>query len=206
MNEVYVHNAYVRGKMKHTIESLEYADYPIIMLMHDAESILVECGTQEDRHPILPRAAVSVLFAGIEGSVFVLKQMFRDVRELNESLRPEDLGFLGERVPSAYLNDNGTVAFKDAKIPLETNVRFLERISNEVLGMHLDIVNSGHWDDFKDAVKVRGRVTHPRNADDMEISEAELKLMTRVFSTFVDFFGDIITGLKASNKRSVATP
>jgi len=186
--------------MKHTVESLKYADYPIIMLMRDAESILVECGTQEDHHYILPRAAVSVLFAGIEGSLFVLKQMFHDVPQLNASLRPEDTGFLREKIPSPYLNDNGTVDLKNAKIPLGTNVRFLERISNEVLGTHLDIVNSGHWDDFKDAVRVRDRVTHPRSVDDMGVSEEELKLMTRVFFAFVDFFGDIIAALKASNK------
>ncbi len=78
--------------MKHTLEHLKYADYPIIMLMGDAEHLLVECGTQERHHYTLPRAAVSALFAGIEGSVFVLKQMFHDIPELNADLSPRKRG------------------------------------------------------------------------------------------------------------------
>jgi len=185
-----------RVDVSHTVESLRYADYPIIMLMDDAESLLAECGTRPDCHHILPRAAVSVLFAGIEGSVFVLKQMFHDVPELSAALTDEGMCLLREKTPG--LNDQGVMVVRDTKIPLAANVRFLERIASRVLGTRLDIVRpSGRWDDFRRAIGVRHRVTHPRPTVDMGVSDEELDLMNRVFSMFVDFFGDIVAGLKA---------
>ena len=183
--------------MKHSLESLKYIDYPVIQLMYDAEYLLGHCGNHQDHDLTFPRSAVSALFAGIEGSIFVLKQVFHDIPEFKSKLSEDEFFLLCDKTP--MLSDKGEVFQRDTFIRLAPNVRFFERISNRLLRTNLDIVNSKNWEKFKQAINVRNRITHPKSMDDMVVSKEELKAMYIVYEMFVDFFSEIIQALKSSN-------
>ena len=188
--------------MKHALDSLQYVDYPVIQLMYDAECLLTQCGTRADHDHTFPRSAVSALFAGIEGSLFVLKQVFHDIPEFRNRLSEEEFFLLRDKTP--VLSDKGEVVLKDAFLRVDANVRFLEGISNRLLGTALDIVHSKHWAKFHQAIRVRNRIMHPKRMEDMGVSDEELKLMYVVFDMFVGFFAEIIQALKTSNKANAA--
>jgi len=99
--------------------------------MYDAEYLLGQCGNRQDHDFTFPRSAVSALFAGIEGSVFVLKQVFDNIPEFKSKLSEDELFLLCDKTP--MLSDKGEVFQKDTFIRLAPNVRFLEKISNRLL-------------------------------------------------------------------------
>ncbi|MGD9161136.1 MAG: hypothetical protein PVG39_22150 [Desulfobacteraceae bacterium] len=186
--------------MKHTLESLRYIDYPIIQLMGDAESLLGDCSTLSHHDSTLYRSAVSALFAGIEGSVFVLKQVFKDIPEFNTKLTQNELFILSDKKP--VLKDNGKASHEAAFLRLAPNVKFLEMISKRLLKTTSDLAHSKHWGTFLEGIQVRNRITHPKTMNDMIVTDKELNMMFNIFEMFVDFFSAIIQVLKSRTTGS----
>jgi hypothetical protein len=147
--------------------------------MAAAQERLNKDDTQYER-----RVYVRTLFATIEGIVFAIKQ------ELLEGLAQiacshEEVAILREETYS--LNSKGGVVSQKKLIPIDDNLLF---VANKILAQRLSpqrIDTSGsEWFDFKKAIAIRHRITHPKSALALTITDDELAIMRRVVVWFVD--------------------
>lgn len=70
-------------------------------------------------------------------------------------------------------------------VDLLSNVRFTIECYKKTSNLNYDLDVSGtSWQSFRNSLKVRDRITHPKNSSDMEISYNELKESFLAFPWF----------------------
>lgn len=157
----------------------------------DAEEILK---VREDCHS--RRSYVRALFAFVEGSVYFIKQTA--FTAAIRSQIPLSLGFHALLREETYsLDDKGGIIIQTDRFPpAANNLRFAVKCVNEIFGSSISIDSSRHWGDFKMAIKIRNRITHPKDLVEFEVSADETTLCQRVFNDW--FFGlvsDLVTAI-----------
>jgi hypothetical protein len=125
------------------------------------------------------------LFAFLEGTSFSARIWSAKVLLDEGTLDEFERAVIGEQAVS--LRD-GAVVLTPMKVSLQENIRFTFNLTDrahKVPTQTLDTSKSW-WSDFKKAVKVRDRLTHPKLPDDLDISGDEVVLAIRVHRGFVD--------------------
>ena len=80
-------------------------------------------------------------------------------------------------------------------VPTKENLAFTLRTFAQAHAPSFDLDRGGSgWSDFKAALELRHRVTHPKKASDLEVSEAD---MTKV-DAFVAWFSSELKKLMAA--------
>lgn len=128
------------------------------------------------------RSLVRSALTAVDAVVFALKQDC--LRECKIGLYTAgELAMIREET---YSIDNRGEVYSQVKYPtLEQNVRFTFRMLNRgVSEFQLDCGGEG-WEGFKKAIKVRHRVTHPKCADDLDVTDDELICVWEAFGWFM---------------------
>lgn len=131
------------------------------------------------------RTHIRALFAFIEGCVYMIKQevFIHQKYKRQPNLTPEEMILLKEETP--YLERNGKVKKMPKYVDLLSNVRFTIECYKKTSNLNHELDVSGKsWKSFHNSLKVRDRITHPKNSSDMEISDNELKESFLAFSWF----------------------
>lgn len=122
------------------------------------------------------RAYVRAVFASIEGSIFLVKQVIFSHVELESiDLSSAERAFLLEE--TYQLDDQGNVSIKPHYgIRLTQNIRFVWNLTTRVFGNN-EILNvaGSEWNSLQEAIKVRNRITHPKSSTDLLMSDEDLK-------------------------------
>jgi len=144
------------------------------------------------------RVYVRTLFAMIEGVTYAMKlALFIIARNFS---KPSDI-----TVPELVilkgsifdLNDKGEVREREKHFRIHNNLKFTVKLVNRVLGSSIDLgVDTQDWTNFVSTAKIRNNVTHPKNLDDIVISDEDLKCIRSVNSWFNDIVGAMMTALK----------
>ncbi len=153
----------------------------------DARMRACERDSQENR-----RTLVRVLCALIEGVNWGLKLQLASNQMLDE----------GERAcvrEQAYdLKDNGAVRVRPLHLKTVPNTRFtftmfarIHKIENPLPG------ESATWKALRDVVDVRNRITHPKKASDLTITEEELQAANAVFRWYSESFSKLLKDVTA---------
>lgn len=158
---------------------------PILVLLEDAhaaEQYLEETDSQFSR-----RAYIRSIFAYIEGSVWILKQTclkakpFSGVRRMS----PIEYALLVEETYD--LKSNGEPKAQSKFLRLPDNIKFTFKVVNKLFQSNIDLgVGKDEWSKFQCALKIRHRITHPKNTKTFEISDKEIELCKEVCSWFND--------------------
>ncbi len=189
--------------MKIRVRKLGDLTGPIIQFADDAgvaENAVDAEDTQYNR-----RAFVRTLFALIEGTVFFLKQTtFSTASSGARRLRADEGLLLLDS--TVELSSGGRPQLKTKFIRVEDNLRFAVRMLNKVYDLDLDLkVGSKQWENFKSAIEVRNRITHPKSIEDFAIDNEDLQIMRDLRSWFCRFIADAIRGINEkiskANKR-----
>jgi hypothetical protein len=120
------------------------------------------------------RATVRVIFAAIEGEMYFLKRIALEQAALfGVQFTPGEISFLREEVYE--LNDKGSVVPQRAKISFIKNVRFaLEMYARSAkLTSRADYSGQG-WEYLRKSIKVRDRLMHPKNVQELHITRDEV--------------------------------
>jgi len=131
------------------------------------------------------RSYVRSVFAYIEGNVYLLKRLtLIDFKIAEISLNSAEVAFLLEE--SYHLSDNGTVNTKPHYgVKIGSNIRFLFHIISEKYGINNELdVSTGVWNTFQNALKVRNRINHPKDAGDIKVSDQDIKDAVHTFEWF----------------------
>lgn len=156
-------------------------------------------------------------FAYIEGMIFQFKQSTAGlllVKHIAAIQRDQDNIFLPTPY-TGFLNDsdftlteNGDIKEKRAFIHLKTNIQYAFKVASEVYFSSYKLDKGSGWLCFLRSVKVRNRITHPKDPVEMIISDnevADVKATLIWFdSTFEDLFEQVdfkkfLTSLQGPN-------
>jgi len=152
---------------------------------------------QDEPNEIHRRAAVRSTFALIEGVTFSIKQLASTwIRDSQGSLPwrvlgPKEMGQLALLREESYdLDDKGQVIIRPARLDLLRNVRFAFNAFFRIIHMSdspLDASARG-WSTFRDAMRVRNRLMHPKKPGDIAVSTDEALLVNQAYVWFHELF------------------
>lgn len=128
---------------------------------------------EENPPGILHRSYVRSVFSFIEGVLFSLKQ---ECLTFPEELTLEQKLIILER--SAKPKENGTASMDSQNIPLMLNIKFTFNLFHKVFETRRKVNFNGQgFDAFAKAIKIRNRITHPKTANDLKISEENFQIV-----------------------------
>jgi len=145
----------------------------LFQLLFDDTFYFKEQLKSEDNQ-FMRRAYVRSVFAAIEGNNFNMKQTAFEVsRRSGADFSEEEIGLLKEE--SYELNDKGE-AYAQAKfIQLPKNVRFAFKAYAHAFQIDYELkVDDSGWMNFKEALELRHRLTHPKTVADINVTDADL--------------------------------
>jgi hypothetical protein len=151
------------------------------MLMHESlkqdidhcEQMLSQADSQFWR-----RMYIRSIFAYIEASVFILKQdaLYDGGKH---GIQFSDAERLLLQDQSAEINDIGGVKIQKAKISFLKNLRFAfktyARTAGDVTALKVDSIG---WAAIRESLKVRDRLMHPKQVEDLLVTDQELRAVS----------------------------
>jgi len=132
------------------------------------------------------RSFVRAVFALIEGSVFNLKEVALNV-SVHKPTRfsKAELAMLEE--VSYELNDKGETKTQVKFIPLTKNMRFAFDTAARAFNVSYTlVVDDEGWSKFRDALILRNRITHPKQIDDLQLSDDEVQVVADTATWFLN--------------------
>lgn len=121
------------------------------------------------------RSFVRNVFSCIEGSTYAFKAWALDINP--DSLTHQEVDVIKEKV--SFLNHNGEAETQTLKIQTLPNIDFSFKILSKVMNIENPLDKSNHgWEQLRKAIKIRHRLTHPKSAEDLTISNEEMILLS----------------------------
>lgn len=151
----------------------------------DAQSSLEEAfQTKSPRHK---RNAVRAVFAFIDGCHnFVRGHVESQASAYKHLYAISDLAVLREESP--YVDERGNVKTRQLKVPLITSIKALVKLleKNDVAKHEVDLTHSGFFA-LARAIEIRNRVVHPKNAEELDLSNEDMQLVAQAFNWYLAF-------------------
>ena len=185
--------------MKFTVESLRDVikllnehDELILKLKNDFYNVYeIQKISNEKYWETLGRVFVKNALSLVEAIVYLRKQeilIAAKYFEAKERLTKNDLRIIKE---GYYMLDaKGRKIFRNEYIPLTKNIKWTFRKYAEIFEFELEFAdNETEWHNFKESIRIRNRLTHPKKLSDLEVTEEEF---TKVMSALNWFISRII--------------
>lgn len=131
----------------------------------------------DDQDHFLRRTYIRALFAFVEGTVWVLKNACINARPENpeKELTPGEYALLKEI--TFELGKNGKYTEKTKHLNLQSNLKFCVNMFNQLFDSDIDLqIGTQRWENFKKAIKIRNRITHPKRRHDLLIKDEDVKM------------------------------
>jgi len=145
----------------------------IEVLNRDVQQLILEYNEYPSQ--IKRRGLIRAIFAYIEGNVFKIKEevLIEESHKRQPTLDIEEMVLLKEASP--YINNKGKVKSTVKYSELSANIRFtLNCYAKSAQINHTLDLNGQEWECLIESIRVRNRITHPKSALELEISENEL--------------------------------
>ena len=131
------------------------------------------------------RAFVRSVFTAIEGTLYILRSdIIADIE--SGQYRPPLAEEVILREESYYLDTNKLSGVSSPRYtPVDVMLRFTLRslASAHNVGYEMDTSTDG-WRAFRVAIKVRNRITHPKDPDEFMVTDSELKDSIKAYDWF----------------------
>ncbi|MGV0827817.1 hypothetical protein ACTS9C_02835 [Empedobacter brevis] len=155
---------------------------PLLDDAFESEKILSENRSSQFFRRVYTRS----VFAYIEGSIWVLKQVClkaKSVEGLQRKISISEFTILTEETYD--LKGNGDIKTGTKTINLLDNIKFTFKTVNRLFNGKINAgVGTASWDKLIKAKSIRNRITHPKNENDMIISDDEIIICEEVCSWF----------------------
>ena len=147
------------------------------------------------------RIVIRTIFSLIEGICYRLKvSALYHAKVIGVKLKKQEIAMINEE--SYYLASNGVAKVRNAYLKTTDNFRFAFKIFARVFGSDFELdVKGDKWEEFKKAVKIRNRITHPKNPSDMVISKEDFYKIERAHDWFVASLRKLTRKLKPQKMR-----
>lgn len=180
---------------------------PMLKLIEDAaeaEALLAEKDSQFFR-----RAYIRSVFASIEGITWLIKQVCLKAQSPKGPRRISLAEYALLSDQTYELKNNGEPSVQTKFLKLADNLRFTAKVVARLFGITLELgVGTITWEKFVKAISVRNRITHPKAAEEMTISDEDISLCKDVSGWFNDlvhsFMQGVLTASAAATKPTAA--
>jgi hypothetical protein len=136
------------------------------------------------------RSYVRSLLAMIEGTIHCVKEL--EFAELYAREKPHIPTLVVLKEVVFDIDKNGRIKEKVKYVDSASNLRFVVNMFNSIFEKQLDLgIGTSKWDNFKTAIKISNRITHPKE-NDLSVSETELSVMKDVNEWFNGIIKDVI--------------
>lgn len=130
------------------------------------------------------RDLVRTSFAAIEGTAWIFREHVIDAAESTYGLEPEEQAALRET--SYQVSEKGKINAQLRFIPLLNSIRLIARIARRLAPeSQIDFSEQG-WDEVRRAVAIRNRITHPKSAMDLTLTETDAKVCVKAMFWFLN--------------------
>src|ERR1700683_1094076 len=132
------------------------------------------------------RTYVRTVFALIEGACELFKSRALDQERLKfatgDPITEARFTLLTGHLPS--INENGEVLIQPLRTSFLSNMLFSLRSFQEAVNVKHSTTKGNQWHRILSCLKVRHRITHPKNEDGLTITDVELKDVDFLFRWF----------------------
>jgi hypothetical protein len=148
----------------------------------------------------IKRTYARAFFAMVEGIIAQLKQLALHANAESRVFEVFELELLEERV--GYLDSSdGTAKPGNAKLSFLPNLQFSMTSAARALNLDFKLEKGGQgWLAMRDSVKIRDRITHPKNMDSLVISDDEMKKLGQANAWFRDETVRLIDLIRGSHE------
>jgi hypothetical protein len=92
-----------------------------------------------------------------------------------------------------YPNDKGEVDEQRMQISVTNNIKFAFKVYARVHLVHYSLnIGDSRWDDFKKAMLVRDRLTHPKKVSDLEVTDEEVMRLNRAHDWYSECLDELL--------------
>jgi hypothetical protein len=159
---------------------------------------LVNSDTPKNR-----RTLVRAIFAEVESSIYLFRRLALNPQEPEAELDASEKAFLKEE--QHEISEHGEIRVKQYFGRFLANFRFVIRMYMKVNGLNKAIDYSGSgWNALQKATKIRNRLTHPREATDLEVTDDEIEIIGLAYNYQHDIFQELLVQNLNRLKRKVS--
>lgn len=154
--------------------------------------------------PFIRRMYIRAVFAAIEGTCYTLRtDIINDIETKKHKIPFADEAMLREETYS--LNKQSLEGEVNTRyIPLDTILLFTFKHLTTFAKVSYDIDKSTNgWRSFKQALRTRNRITHPRSPDDFSVSHSELVDTINAYDWFWKIYSDTYKLMIEKKKREI---
>lgn len=164
------------------------------VLRQDIESLVAAYRHDWSNQP-LRRMFVRAYWSMIEGEVFCTKQFILRACELGDkSLSSEEHVFLSES--RVIVDEEGAASLKQAHIDTLSNLKRTLKLTESKFDLDwVPNFSTQGWEKVALSLELRHRITHPKAAAELVISETELDIHKDAFAWFLETFNEFQASL-----------
>ena len=157
----------------------------ILELVKDLIAVQKLAAIKEDQ--FTRRTAVRTAFALIEAMSFQMRRgillcMFLESRRTLK-LDLHLLSLLAENTPT--ISSTGKITKRKQQQPMVPHIAFALRQAVELSGVDADqLFGDNGWNEFKKAIALRHRLTHPKSKDDLQVSDEDCEYVGKGLTWF----------------------
>ncbi len=144
------------------------------------------------------RVYIRSLFAFIEGVVYNMKQVALEALEdCKANLTNGEEAILQEK--NYNLDDTGAIKPIDTRLSIRRNIKFAFTILAKSSGQYYSLdIGDARWDAFLKTLKARDRLMHPKQENDLVITDAEFALASKTQNWFIENFTQCLSLINSS--------
>jgi hypothetical protein len=161
--------------------------YEAVMVAHE-DMVTFSPGAKRKLTQSYKRAYYRASFAFVEMTLFAIKHVLFDAAAAGLfSLSDAERAVLEE--VNYDLADSGEIRTRRRFQPFEPKLRFIINLFHKLFDTYRQPNFTGpEWKVFQLALKVRNRVTHPKSAKDLEITNAEMTILEKANDWYWEVF------------------
>ncbi len=157
-----------------------------------------------ERHDIEPtqsnkRDLIRTIFAAIEGLSWTYREDVRSTANTIDPLSP--LMELAFTETSYFVSEKGFVQEQTRFISMPAMIRLASRVAEQICPkLKIDFGVAG-WTDLQLAIKVRNRITHPKNISDLQVSNGDIEISNSALLWFLKLTNDVLEATLSASKQ-----
>lgn len=136
------------------------------------------------------RDLIRTMFAAIEGYVWEYRAFVKSI--VNDIGTIPPILELALNETSYSVNEQGKLEEHIRFMPLTSMIRLVTKLAEEHCPeLKTDFSNAG-WSNLKQTIKIRNRITHPKNMSDLEITKEDIALSQAGFFWILELIGKVM--------------
>ena len=175
----------------------------IFDIFHEDANGLFELTRHDKSSQVWRRSFYRVVFSSIEGIVYQMKQVALCTQNSSHNIHfsSAEIQFLQDK--DHFLNGAGKATTQSEKYPsFLANFRFAFSMLIKGFSIARGLnVGVDEWRVFQESVKVRNRLTHPKEINNLTVTDEDIRTLTIAMSWFNSEITHLVTGMLASTKN-----